>query len=235
MISHYHHHHHHRDSDSAQYVHRSASRTSSSVRLYVNSSLPNSPCASARTSLQCSRSPAPDEVVTTAAAAAAAERHLLPANELALPVSAADGRRSTSSYVNTLRFGERRMTQDNFLTSRRKVVRLLAAIVTSFALCMLPHHVRVQWQEWRRTASYSYEQMYIPPLTTLVFYVNSCLNPLLYALISNKFRQAFANLRCCRHADTAPPHLLPLAPVSVHRRPIVRCNSQTIDPSPPAD
>ena len=121
---HHHHHHHHRDSGDVQYLHHRASRTSSRLRLYLNNSSPNSPHASARSSLRsnCSRSPVHNEVVTQAA-----ERHLA-ANELALPVTAATSRRSTSSYIN-----ERRMTQDNFLTSRRKVVRLLAAIVVHHA------------------------------------------------------------------------------------------------------
>ena len=92
--------------------------------------------------------------------------------------------------------------------SFRKVVRLLIAFVVTFAVCMLPNHVWLLWQEWAdlyqqyessswsyhagpQYESYSYEQyMYVPPVMTLLFYVNSCLNPFLYALISDKFRSA---------------------------------------------
>ena len=82
--------------------------------------------------------------------------------------------------------------QNNPLRSRRKVVRLLIAFVVTFAVCMLPNHVWMLWQEWadiyqqyeshssypgRQYESYSYEQyMYVPPVMTLLFYVNSCLS-----------------------------------------------------------
>jgi len=151
-------------------------------------------------------------------------------------------RDSTPAYTMTATAattGQRRSTStqltgggDHLLTSRRKVVRLLAALVVSFALCMLPHHVRVQWQEWRRTVDYTDFDMYmyIPPVTTLVFYVNSCLNPLLYALISDKFRHAFADLHvhCCRRAAAVPPVPPPAHNTPVlARRPIIRCDSHS--------
>ena len=119
-------------------------------------------------------------------------------------------------------------TQHNPLRSRRKVIRLLIAFVVSFAVCMLPNHVWLLWQQWADLQLYSYEQyarhMYVPPVMTLLFYVNSCLNPFLYALISDKFRSAVAESECfrrccCQHrraADirfvvkSAPP--APLAP-----------------------
>ena len=201
--------------------HHLRSRSTSTARLFASSSYPNSPCLSVKSPLHGDyRRSQMNDVDATAAA----ERHVL-----APPGST--GRRPTNSYTtdSTRTINERRSTQltvdHNPLTSRRKVVRLLAAVVTSFALCMLPHHVRVQWQEWR-TSSYSYEEMYIPPITTLIFYINSCLNPLLYALISDKFRQAFADLRCRRHTGTVPPPLLPVAPLPAHDRFMVRCNSQ---------
>jgi len=97
-------------------------------------------------------------------------------------------------------------TQHNPLRSRRKVIRLLIAFVVSFAVCMLPNHVWLLWQQWADQESISYEQfarhMYLPPVMTLLCYVNSCLNPFLYALISDKFRSAVAESaclrRCCR-------------------------------------
>jgi len=126
--------------------------------------------------------------------------------------------------------------QNNPLRSRRKVIRLLIAFVVTFAVCMLPNHVWLLWQSWAdmyqqyESQSYqqyeynSYEQymyMYVPPVMTLLFYVNSCLNPFLYALISDKFRSAVSEVdclrRCCRrrHADD------------------LRCVAKSVPPPPP--
>jgi len=193
--------------------HSPTSRSTSAIRLSI--SYPNSPTggSATRLSLQSaggdsnkrSSMHALNNISTAAAATAGGANQLTLVNALTLRRNTASStslaglhqRRSTHFFNNT--------TDHNPLTSRRKVVRLLAAIVISFALCMLPHHTRVQWHEWRSARSYSYEEMYIPPITTLVFYINSALNPLLYALISDKFRQAFADLRCCRHSANAPP------------------------------
>lgn len=78
----------------------------------------------------------------------------------------------------------------NPLAHRRKVIRLLMAMVVSFAVCMLPHHVRLQWQEWSQSEEFDYRHMFLPPMTTLIFFFNSALNPFLYALISDRFRQS---------------------------------------------
>lgn len=78
----------------------------------------------------------------------------------------------------------------NPLAHRRKVIRLLMAMVGSFAVCMLPHHVRLQWQEWSQSEGFDYGHMFLPPMTTLIFFFNSALNPFLYALISDRFRQS---------------------------------------------
>jgi hypothetical protein len=122
------------------------------------------------------------------------------------PMSGASRCRSGSSCANNTS-GESAASGHSPLIARRKVVRLLVAIVSSFAICMLPHHVRLQWQEWSADDHYSVEHMYVPPVTTLIFYVNSCLNPLLYALISDRFRKAFAETRViswfCRCFTTA--------------------------------
>jgi len=113
------------------------------------------------------------------------------------PVSIGSRYRSGSSSfgVGSVGNGESITSSQSPLIARRKVVRLLVAIVSSFAVCMLPHHVRLQWQEWKAGDSYSVEDMYVPPVTSLVFYVNSFLNPLLYALISDRFRKAFTETR----------------------------------------
>ena len=80
-------------------------------------------------------------------------------------------------------------SRNNLLISRRKVIRLLLCIVISFAACMLPHHVRVLYGTWSGTFHPSYGYRLIPPISFLLFYLNSCLNPILYAFMSDNFRK----------------------------------------------
>ncbi|KAK2144463.1 hypothetical protein LSH36_753g00006 [Paralvinella palmiformis] len=95
----------------------------------------------------------------------------------------------------------------NPLTRRRKVIRLLICIIVSFAICVLPHHIRLLWQNWSMTGtSLSFGHMLIPPTTFFFFYANSALNPFLYALLSDHFRRAFHDLMpswCHRPKDKA--------------------------------
>lgn len=80
------------------------------------------------------------------------------------------------------------------LLRRRRVIRLLIAIIVSFAVCTLPNHVRVQYYIWSPQRFISYGEMYVPPITMLLFYMNSAINPILYAFISRKFRRAIVTL-----------------------------------------
>ena len=83
----------------------------------------------------------------------------------------------------------------NPLATRRKVIRLLICIIVSFAVLVMPHHIRLLWQFWFASSmSFSFQHMLVPPITFLFFYANSALNPFLYALLSDHFRQAFREL-----------------------------------------
>lgn len=120
---------------------------------------------------------------------------LCPASPTRDRLSISSARMSTSSMAQTRTSSSR---HKNPLLYRRKVIRLLIVMVIAFGICMLPHHIRLQWQEWSDVSDYTQELMLIPPFTTLLFYINSCFNPFLYALISNKFRKSFTELRCSR-------------------------------------
>ena len=94
----------------------------------------------------------------------------------------------------------------NPLATRRKVIRLLICIILSFAVLVMPHHIRLLWQYWFASSmSFTFQHMLVPPITFLFFYANSALNPFLYALLSDHFRQAFVELLpssvLCRKQD----------------------------------
>jgi len=77
-------------------------------------------------------------------------------------------------------------SKDNVMTSRRRVIRLLIAVVMSFAACVLPYHIRLLWHTDPDLDSY-WQALFVP-FTFIVYYLNSALNPLLYAFLSDKFR-----------------------------------------------
>lgn len=86
----------------------------------------------------------------------------------------------------------------NVLRARRGVIRMLIVVVLTFALCNLPYHARKMWQYW----SSDYEggsdfSSLFTPLTFLITYFNSGINPILYAFMSRNFRKGMRELLCC--------------------------------------
>ncbi|XP_023707003.1 trissin receptor [Cryptotermes secundus] len=84
------------------------------------------------------------------------------------------------------------------LRARRGVIRMLIVVVLTFAICNLPYHARKMWQYW----SHDYDggstfSSLFTPLTFLVAYFNSGINPLLYAFMSRNFRKGMRELLCC--------------------------------------
>ena len=83
------------------------------------------------------------------------------------------------------------------LLARRRVIRLLIAVIISFAVCVLPYHVRVIWQTFAEP-QISFWQQLIPPTTFVIYYLNSGLNPLLYAFLSANFRRSLWQVMTCQ-------------------------------------
>ncbi|XP_053958479.1 trissin receptor isoform X2 [Anastrepha ludens] len=89
-------------------------------------------------------------------------------------------------------------SSNGVLRARRGVVRMLIIFVLTFALCNLPYHARKIWQYW----SHSYRgdsnfNALLTPLTFLVSYFNSGINPLLYAFLSRNFRKGMKEVLLC--------------------------------------
>ncbi|XP_037959211.1 trissin receptor [Teleopsis dalmanni] len=115
--------------------------------------------------------------------------------------------RKTSFYHHSHQHQQRHGTQrvahmsypsSNVLRARRGVVRMLIIFVLTFALCNLPYHARKMWQYWSR--SYRGDSNFnalLTPLTFLVTYFNSGVNPLLYAFLSRNFRKGMKELCMC--------------------------------------
>nr|XP_037877637.1 neuropeptide receptor A31 isoform X1 [Bombyx mori] len=90
----------------------------------------------------------------------------------------------------------------NVLRARRGVVRMLIVVVLTFAICNLPFHARKMWQYWSSGYEGSSDfSTLLTPLTFLITYFNSGINPLLYAFLSKNFRKGMKELLFCNYRD----------------------------------
>lgn len=103
----------------------------------------------------------------------------------------------------------------NVLRARRGVVRMLIVVVLTFAICNLPFHARKMWQYWSSGYEGSSDfSTLLTPLTFLITYFNSGINPLLYAFLSKNFRKGMKELLFCTfHGKKRGGNVIVLNPV----------------------
>ncbi|CAI4223485.1 unnamed protein product [Auanema sp. JU1783] len=86
------------------------------------------------------------------------------------------------------------------IEKRRKVGRLALGIVSSFAICSLPRYVYLMWSVWRDPTAprcLNCLQTILQPTGFLFLFLNSALNPFLYAFLSVRFRQCIKDTFYC--------------------------------------
>nr|CAA19658.1 EG:121E7.2 [Drosophila melanogaster] len=73
---------------------------------------------------------------------------------------------------------------------KRRVTRMVVVVVLAFAICWLPIHVILVLKALNLYGG-SHLSVIIQIISHVVAYTNSCINPILYAFLSDNFRKAF--------------------------------------------
>lgn len=78
-------------------------------------------------------------------------------------------------------------------------------LVAAFTICWMPHHIIAMWVEFGRfplnDASFVFRIV-----AHCLSYGNSCVNPILYAFLSENFRRARHQVLTCRFLFLPPPN-----------------------------
>lgn len=85
------------------------------------------------------------------------------------------------------------------IQSRKSVIRMLSAVVIMFFVCWAPFHAQRLLYVYAQASDYYpdlNEWLYI--LSGCLYYFSTTINPILYNLMSIKYRQAFKQTICCR-------------------------------------
>ncbi|XP_066291006.1 galanin receptor 2b-like [Branchiostoma lanceolatum] len=79
--------------------------------------------------------------------------------------------------------------------SKKRVTKILMVVVIVFGICWLPHHVVNMWVTFGEFP-YNMATYVVKLLSMCMAYVNSCVNPIIYAFLSSEFRQGVGELAC---------------------------------------
>lgn len=99
------------------------------------------------------------------------------------------------------------------LRYRRQVVLMLGTVVASFFLCLLPFRALILWiilapPDYNIMELIGVENFYLLLFfCRIMLYINSALNPILYNLMSSKFRDGFRRLCGLRRGPWTDRHL----------------------------
>ncbi|XP_061540074.1 neuromedin-U receptor 1 [Phycodurus eques] len=104
--------------------------------------------------------------------------------------------------------------QDSFCSARtqqqkarrRQVTKMLFVLVVVFGICWAPFHTdRLVWSfitEWTDSCRQIFEYVHI--ISGVLFYLSSAVNPILYNLMSTRFREMFKDVMCHRPHNAIP-------------------------------
>lgn len=125
-------------------------------------------------------------------------------NDVGMAVKFSNIKEETSTSKSTgssTRHGKYRQTylasSRRVARARKKVIRLLIAVVISFCICVLPHMMKVLNHYWVVFNLPHNVETILSPISFIVLYLNSVLNPFMYAMFSTNFRRSFKETLPC--------------------------------------
>ncbi|XP_067126634.1 growth hormone secretagogue receptor type 1-like [Centruroides vittatus] len=92
---------------------------------------------------------------------------------------------------------------DSQIKARKQVIFMLAAVVLCFFLCLMPFRIFTIWllvapeHQLKELGMESYYNLLY--FCRIMLYINSAVNPILYNVISSRFRDAFIRLFSCKN------------------------------------
>uniref|UniRef100_A0A3B3CA29 Neuromedin U receptor 3 n=1 Tax=Oryzias melastigma TaxID=30732 RepID=A0A3B3CA29_ORYME len=119
------------------------------------------------------------------------------------------------------RHARRHLGKNCYSSSRRNLaVENGPIVVAVFGLCWAPFHIeRVLWSsvsQWTDLMHNVYQYVHI--LSGILFYLSSAVNPIIYSLLSTRFRECFRELVCSHTDDSNSVRDSPLSPPTDGRR-----------------
>ena len=101
-------------------------------------------------------------------------------------------------YNSIVRQNEARRLEHN-----KKIVNMLLLVVLLYAICLLPNQVVWLWYEFGSGHTWAHiNELLI--FGSIMVYVNSSVNPLLYAGMNEEFRKGFARILRCKWRERQP-------------------------------
>ncbi|XP_026233330.1 galanin receptor type 1b isoform X1 [Anabas testudineus] len=88
--------------------------------------------------------------------------------------------------------------------SKRKTAQTVLLVVTAFTICWMPHHIIAMWVEFG-TFPLNDASFVFRIVSHCLSYGNSCVNPVLYAFLSENFRKACRQVFTCCSLYPPPP------------------------------
>lgn len=107
-------------------------------------------------------------------------------------------KQSYLTYNSIVRQKEARRLEHN-----KKIVNMLLLVVLLYAVCLLPNQVVWLWYEFGSGQTWAHiNELLI--FGSIMVYVNSSVNPLLYAGMNEEFRKGFARMLRCKWRERQP-------------------------------